>query len=222
MILVLGHLGNMGIRYTKILDHLNTEWKGLDTRMAPLTADIILDAAKTSAGVIIATPTRFHEEHLEMLCDLGVPVLCEKPLSKDLANLKRILLRYQESHTPLSMILQYKELLNDAAVGASSYNYFKTGSDGLAFDCIQIIGLAKGTVSIANDSPTWECTINGQRLNLADMDQAYVWNVMRWLKGDYQNLKEIYAIHERVKEYIETNEGSNRDTGPLYVSEVPQ
>lgn len=218
MILILGHLGNMGVRYSKILDHLGADWKGLDSRLAPLTNETITDAALTSDGVIVATPTAFHVDNLENLADAGVPVLCEKPITKHLSELKTLLLKFQELHTPLSMVLQYKELLNDVAVGPSSYDYFKTGQDGLAWDCIQIIGLAKGSVEIKNESPIWTCTINGQRLSLEDMDQAYVWNVKRWLSGQHQSLKEIYEIHERVHGYIENNQGSNRDTGPIYIS----
>jgi hypothetical protein len=207
MILVLGHKGNMGQRYSCILDSLGVDWKGLDAITAPLDPEVIRQATVNSEGVIIATPTETHAGLLRMIADLETPVFCEKPITKDLRELKGILVSYQNSYTPFSMVLQYKELLNDVSSGHSSYNYFKTGKDGLEWDCVQIIGLAKGSVEIKNDSPVWECTLNGQKLNLSDMDQAYVWNVKRWLNGQYQSLKEVYEIHERVTNYIDQKSG---------------
>lgn len=216
MILVLGHRGNMGRRYSHILDYLKVEWKGLDISNGPLDNQTIYETADGCDGVIIATPTKYHLAHLNLLADLQVPILCEKPFSYELEDLKKTLLLYQENYTPLSMVLQYKELLNDVAVGDSHYNYFKTGKDGLEFDCIQIIGLAKGKVEIRNDSPVWDCVINGQRLHLSDMDQAYVWAVQRFLSRKYQNLKDIYEIHQRVHDY-KTNQSSNRNPGQEHI-----
>jgi hypothetical protein len=212
MIVILGHKGNMGARYGRILDHLGVDWIGLDQSTAPIEPETIRDAVDNSNGVIIATPTETHVPLLKLVADLETPVFCEKPITKNLKELREILVKYQDSYTPFSMVLQYKELLNDVSFGNSSYNYFKTGKDGLEWDCIQIIGLAKGHVEIKNDSPIWECTLNGQKLNLSDMDQAYIWNVQRWLNGQYQSLKEVYEIHERVEKFI-NNKSSDRHSG---------
>jgi len=213
MILILGHRGSMGTRYCAILDSLKIEWLGLDSLNGPITNTAIVNAAKKCSGIIICTPTDSHEKHLMLLAELQLPVLCEKPICKNLDTLARVLLKYKENFTPLSMVMQYRELLNDQAIGPSWYDYFRSGKDGLYWDCLQIIALAEGSVRLENKSPVWDCCINGQTLNSKDMDQAYVWNIQRWLNGEKQSLKELYAVHQRVHEFTKADKSSNRNSG---------
>jgi len=196
MILIVGANGGMGSRYRAILNSLNVEWLGVD---ADITLLSIKEIAKKSSGIIIATPTDTHYEFLKLFSTLKKPVFCEKPLSRSLSDLNDILQMY-EGHG-LTMAYQYSELLNPDSVGASVYNYFKHGSDGMAWDCIQIIGLAKGAVTLQGISPIWDCQINGQQLLIHEMDMAYIKNIMRWLKGETMDLHYLYDIHKKVAEY---------------------
>lgn len=81
------------------------------------------------------------------------------------------------------------------------YNYFKTGNDGLLWDCINIIGTARGPYFIKNDSLIWDCQINGWPIDLRDMDQAYIWNLQDWVKG-WRNKDYILPTHLKVLEAI--------------------
>ena len=212
MILVVGYKGNMGQRYTAILTHLNILWSGVDVDDSETT---MLRLASESEGVIIASPTTAHAKHLKALAKVGVPVLCEKPFAKNLVELRSILAMYEDR---LSMVFQYSELAPPPHwAGPSSYNYYKHGGDGPVWDCIQIIGLARGEVEIKESSPLWECTINGRRLNIADMDGAYITNVKRWLAGDYMKLETIYDVHAKTARFEEARKSGDRNPGPKLV-----
>jgi hypothetical protein len=126
--------------------------------------------------------------------------MCEKPLSKDPKALSEVLDLYGKSGTPLNMIYQYQELINPYSEGYSIYDYFRHGTDGLAWDCIQIIGLAKGKIELSEVSPYWTCAINGWPLGLSDMDGAYVDHIERWMREPGQDLGELQDIHEKTYE----------------------
>lgn len=198
MILVVGARGNMGKRYSKILDYLNVSWLGVDREHS---IDEIQFLAESSRGVIIASPTDMHFDHLMTLSKSRTPVLCEKPFTKDQNELREIVNAYNTSKTPISMVCQYQYLVSPGSVGPTSYNYFKHGGDGIYWDCIQIIGLAKGEVKIQETSPIWRCTINGQIMNISDMDMAYVKMIETWLAGQNMPLERIYEFHQKTREF---------------------
>jgi len=50
MILVLGHQGNMGARYSAILDSMGFEWIGLDIKNGELSDELIIETAMKCAG----------------------------------------------------------------------------------------------------------------------------------------------------------------------------
>ena len=156
--------------------------------------------AKNSDGVIIATPTKTHIAFIERFIKHRKPILCEKPISTSIEALRDILADVRDSKTNLTMTMQYKILCKPTASGASYYNYYNTGKDGLVWDCIQIIGLSNGVVRIDNNSPIWTCSINGHVLSIADMDGAYVEYVRRWIKGPGQDISEIKEVHEKTHE----------------------
>lgn len=197
-ILLVGADGNMGGRYQAVLRFLNEEYVGVDKQH---NRHYVAQQAAASDGIIIATPT---DTHLDLLRDFhayGKPVMCEKPLSKDPKGLSEVLDLYRKSGTPLNMIYQYQELANPHSVGTTIYDYFRHGSDGLAWDCIQIIGLAKWALEISEASPYWTCAINGWTLELSDMDGAYVNHIEHWMREPGQDLGEIQAIHDKTFEF---------------------
>ena len=198
MILVVGANGNMGGRYKAILRHLNKSYCGVD-RDDDLPKTYSL--AKQADGIIIATPTTTHINYLNVFADLGKPILCEKPFSTEIEQVRDVTDRLSRNSCRASMVSQYHELVDPRSKGDSEYDYFKHGQDGLVWDCIQIIGHAKGIVSIREGSPIWRCTINGKKLDLGDMDGAYVRHVAQWLKGHHQDLGEILEFHEKTHDY---------------------
>jgi hypothetical protein len=194
-ILIMGADGNMGKRYAAILKFLKKDVIGVDAHHSP---EDVKRCVRAADGIIIATPTATHLKLIKGLRRYKKPILCEKPFSKNIRELAQVLEDYHRSETPLNMVYQYKELVGSKAVGDSEYDYFRHGSDGLLWDCIQIIGLAKGNVTIREESPVWRCQINGERLSLNMMDVAYVTHVKKWLARPGQALGEILDVHMKV------------------------
>ena len=192
---IIGCLGSMGTRYRAILNHLEESFVCLDKNDS--LADIVHNA-RFSDRIILCTPTPTHFSLLKRLLPLHIPILCEKPLSTDMKEMEGILKLVELNKTPFTMMLQYSELVRPRSVGHSFYNYFRSGHDGLIWDCMQIIGLANGEVEINNNSPIWKCMINGEALSLSDMDGAYVTFVEKWMSGQITQTPEfLYNIHEK-------------------------
>lgn len=195
---IIGHLGNMSSRYKAILAHLGHTWIGADIRDAYGLYDYVAPSMDADA-VIVATPTETHADILYELKDCGRPILCEKPLTKNMRVLEALISDLKKAGTRLSMVSQYDYLLDPMAEGDTVYDYFKHGADGLAWDCINVIWHAKGAITLREDSPVWKCQINGQILNIRDMDHAYVEMLDHWLRDptrtDYDR---IHAAHKKV------------------------
>lgn len=189
----------MGKRYQAILKYLEVDFSCADKDTSSAS---ILEMARSSSGIIIATPTFMHMNCLEIFSHFKVPVICEKPLSKDLNELifiKEELVRNRKMN--LTMTMQYDMLQVPGAYGESWYDYFRHGSDGLKWDCLQIIGLAKGKISLGEKSPIWKCGLNGRTLSLNDMDGAYCGFVRRWLSTPGDDISRLFDIHMKVMEF---------------------
>lgn len=193
-IAILGAAGNMGVRYRAILKHLKIDVAPLDVENP---WDEVSRTVNESDGVIIATPTALHADHIIRLAHNQTPILVEKPISKDLELVKRALNHAASSSCALRLVNQYK-FTGVESHGPTSYNYFKHGGDGLFWDCISLISLARGSISLREDSPIWECWLNGCELSPNEMDNAYILMIKDWLKNPSQDLREIYASHEKV------------------------
>ncbi len=199
-VLIVGNKGNMGQRYTAILNHLGIEVIGWDKYCEFTIENHSLD------GIIIATPTEVHLEHLNYYLRYNVPILCEKPFTTSLD----LLDQFAEDHTEqdfknITMVNQYNyiKMITDPFLSLDThYNYFKTGSDGLAWDSLNIIGLAINEVKLEHNSPIWSCVLNGQRLSMADMDQAYVDMVIDWTSQPISNWDYAVEAHRRVDRAI--------------------
>lgn len=198
-VFILGNQGNMAQRYTAVLKHLGHEVDGCDTGELPVTTEC--DA------IIIATPTYLHLTHLNHYLYCRKPVLCEKPFINDpeaIGYLKYFLKMAQDARMQVSMVSQYDHLVDYAAEGETLYDYFRSGKDGIAWDCINIIKHAKGKIKLANTSPTWDCQINGVWLNQSDMDWAYVRMIKSWLENPYVPVyDDILNAHQKVLDYID-------------------
>ena len=183
----------MGRRYSAILNYLNIPFRGIDKD------DVIIN--DNYKGVIIATPTETHVALAEFYSELKMPILCEKPIAKNLEGVERAL-----KCEKLTMVNQYEYLVKKGARGETHYNYWNSGKDGAGWDCINIIGLSNGPLPrISNRSPIWKCQINGHELNIKDMDTAYCRMIEDWVKRpDANNHEYIERAHLRVlnKEFV--------------------
>jgi hypothetical protein len=198
-VLIVGVLGNMGSRYRTILQHMGIPFKGVDI---DFWDESFFEQHHDFHSVIIATPTDTHCRMIKFFHKFDIPILCEKPITMKESELQEIIALKPK----LCMVCQYIYLLKDTTrIGGSHYNYFKTGKDGLAWDCISIIGLSDGLANISNTSPIWSCSINGNDLTLSDMDGAYCKMIRNWVSCPRENLGFIYHAHMKVinKEYNE-------------------
>lgn len=190
--MLIGSEGSMGKRYQAILKYLGEPFECWDKKLE--VPDVPLDGRYSR--IIIASPTESHASWVKWFQRYNKPILCEKPLSHDLGEVKEML-----GYQLLTTMLQYSQLVHSHSEEPSHYDYFRTGPDGLAWDCFQIIGLAKGKVTLKNESPIWDCKINGQRLDIAAMDGAYLSFVKGWLSGRIkQNPNDIYQMHVKTAE----------------------
>jgi hypothetical protein len=195
-VLIVGHLGNMGGRYRAILNHLGIKWSGYDK-----SGDVPFDvAAKDCDRAIIATPTESHVADIrKVAARIDGPILCEKPITKSISELETLLAWVTLTGVDLTMVYQYSKLVPSNAHGETTYDYWYHGKDGLVWDCIQIIGLAKGALELKETSPLWTCVINGHPLRSGGMDNAYIQYIQDWLVDSRKccGPSEILRIHEK-------------------------
>lgn len=197
-VLIIGANGSMGTRYRAILAHLGVNYWCVDK--GDQIRDV-LELAEKATHVIVATPTETHLSVLASLSEIKCPILCEKPLAKSYYELVMIRDLVLSKRLNLTMTMQYKMLDDVNSEGLSSYDYFKHGSDGLNWDCLQIIALARGEVSVKERSPVWKCTLNGKILKLSDMDMAYIKFIEYWLENPGDDIDDLIRIHEKVIDY---------------------
>lgn len=201
MIFLMGSEGSMGKRYQAIFKHLQLDYISFDHYKGIGTSEDIDKCDK----VLIAIPTDYHSYVLKNIIPMGKDILCEKPVCKSSKQLEELLTLVRNSKSKFNMVFQYGEIAHNNLNPHqfSYYDYFRTGNDGLAWDCLQILALASGPVKLKNESPIWKCEINDQQLDSSSMDYAYVKFIKKWslghLKQDHQWLIDI---HKKVEEYV--------------------
>lgn len=195
---LLGSRGSMGQRYIAILNHLRVPYFAIDVDS---TFDSLYYAEQVATHFIIATPTHTHfDQIIKYAFDFkNKPVLCEKPLSKNKKELQIIFDAVR--NRKFSMMMQYEMLDSKWRRGETVYDYFRHGNDGLYWDCLQPIGLARGPIRLAEKSPVWACRLNGKKLHLSQMDKAYVEFVKRWLSGHNHSVERLADIHDKVIDF---------------------
>lgn len=221
-VMVVGARGQMGRRYCAILRHLEI----------PLFEVELGDDEAPPPGIthiIIATPTATHCDQIRLYSEMELPVLCEKPIATDTGQVYRLIEFCEEKGVKLRCVNQYKyvifgdEMVDGDEAGAleeigaaTEYDYVNTGKDGKYWDCISIIALATGGVSIKNESPIWTCRINGDEKYLDRMDHAYIAMVKDFIENppttpetDY-----IFNAHTKVDRMIK-RENTNRNSSAI-------
>lgn len=196
---IMGNRGNMAKRYAAVLDYLGVSYSGHDLGDTVSESEI-----KRHTHILICTPTENHLEDLENFGRFQKPMLCEKPFTKEIDLLWKFEKKNKAILPLISMVNQYAQLTNvNDPGGPTVYNYFKSGGDGIAWDCINIIGLSRGTVEVLTTSPFWHCSINGKKLKLSDMDYAYIDMIIDWLRVSKGNWEYARIAHAKVVNYLE-------------------
>jgi hypothetical protein len=210
-ITLVGYKGNMGRRYASILDYLGITWYGVDINDKK-------DPHPLSEGIIIATPTESHPSCIAQWSRFNLPILCEKPVCRTKDQLDYLL---KTVAAPLQMINQYKFYSNYQEIDkgeSTQVNYYNTGTDGLVWDCINLIGLAKEDVHLYNTSPIWKIMLNGTFLDKRFIDNVYIDNIETWANNPIDGKEYIKHAHNRIFEY-EKNTSSNSYPGtPIFLA----
>jgi hypothetical protein len=193
-ILIVGSEGSMGKRYQAILKYLRRDFVCEDLCFSQVKPAQIPDHV---SGFIIATPTGTHAQMIRKYLPFKKPILCEKPVVKNTDQLREL---FKEiGSTPFTMMYQYQNLCREGD-GPSSYDFFRHGNDGLVWDCLQIIGLSQCTPTLKEESPIWQCMLNGRDLDVKYMDWAYVKFVADWLRDPSQDKDQILDAHVKTDE----------------------
>jgi hypothetical protein len=189
-IALIGANGNMGKRYQAIMNWCEIPYKSFDVHNMSALYDSVHDVE----SFIVATPTDTHFDILMDLKKYQLPILCEKAVTKNLDELYQLL----NTDIKLTMVNQYKYLVGDRNLSDESYyHYFKSGDDKIFWDCINIIGLSNKFPELSNESPIWNCCINGVTLNLGEMDYAYIQMIKDWKDNPKADHDYIVKAHEK-------------------------
>lgn len=203
MIALFGGKGSIGRRYAAILKYLEEPFQVID-----------IDDQRPNWGsidkAIIATPTPTHVEVLNEI-PRHIDVLCEKPVSKD-----PDLIPDRENCFVVSnyrQVVKLKGLLPPYKVW---YSYYNTGSDGLLWDCCQLIYLDEEAI-IDTDSPRWNLSINGHFIKYRDLEESYVRMISDFVGGRYFRLWGMDNAREMTKAVIRrlAHEDYYRDTSKI-------
>jgi hypothetical protein len=183
----------MGARYKAVLNYLGHEWAGDDLRRGYRGEFTAQEADR----ILICTPTDTHIQSIIKYRVYCKPILCEKPITTDIDEIE-LLADLMPDTAHFEMVDQYAYLCNHGLEGETYYNYFKHGSDGLYWDCINLIKHARGQIYLLEESPVWTCRINGGDLKLSDIDMSYVRMISRWLRSPKNDVPAIIAAHKKV------------------------
>lgn len=192
-IALIGANGNMGKRYAAIMDWCNIPYYAFDLH----NMDQLPEKVAKCESMIVATPTDGHFEMLLHLKKYNLPILCEKPITKNLDQLYKLL----GTDIKLKMVNQYSYIVDKNkkdAMSESWYDYYKSGGDGILWDCINIIGLSVNFPRLSNESPIWKCRINDQDLNIAEIDYSYISMIQDWKDNPKPDHDYIAMAHEKV------------------------
>lgn len=199
-VLVVGSLGNMGRRYAAILKHLGHEVVGVDVGTKIPSK---LDAA------IVATPTDTHYGVCKVLSKKGYRYLCEKPVSKSPKEIES-LMRYDAKYGGCGYMVNNwaRTLLRYVKPNSQNvyYDCWNTGKDGLLWDCIQLVYLAKGRPhQLESESPTFSAWLGTTRITLGVIELSYIAMVRSFLEGDDKRLwtlQDALAATQKVRSML--------------------
>lgn len=208
LVCIVGINGNMARRYKAICLWLGLPVTGYDVGASHRLKE---QAIGDATHIIVATPTDTHYDVLSEIKLLNIEtssksILCEKPVSKLRSQVKNLL----EWFPNFFMVNNYVYMDRSPKENSDNtwYSYFKTGDDGLLWDCIQVIHLAKGVFELETLSPTWLCQINGQIIKRVSVDSSYVEMIKDftgpqerlWGKGDILAATNSVIYHERYQD----------------------
>lgn len=218
-ILIIGNKGSMGRRWTACLKYLREDVLGFDIG-GPVPTAPEFDRA------IIASPTDTHVMWAEYLINAGKDFICEKPVDKDPAVIRRLADKAKFAGVDGRMCCNWLFAVNQALLlgrgpdgrqGATAnmgemeieYKYYNSGKDGFFWDCIQLIYLS-GKFKYDRTSPMFEAFVNGDPVTLEMVERSYLIMLSEWMYGDRNrlwSLEDAAKASEKVMGAIAHNTG---------------
>lgn len=200
-IALVGNKGSMGTRYTSILRYLRE-----DVLLADI-GDPWWDWEFDRA--IICTPTDRHSNDLRMALSMGKPILCEKPICKDSHLVSSLKFNAEQCNVDVRMVSNWLYAVNSVLGRANGYrgkvanmgemhikySNFRTGNDGLFWDCIQPIYLA-GKFTWDTTSPIFEASVDGENIPYKDLEESYISMMSDWL---YSESNRLWTLGDAMK-----------------------
>lgn len=192
MICLVGGKGSIGSRYAAIMKWANIPFCIYDTDTPHID---LLSYSK----YLIASPTDTHVHFLNLL--RGRTILCEKPISKVASEIP------PDPYMFVVNNYQYvARLMNESAPYFISYDYYRTGKDGMLWDCCQLVHM-DNECELGNTSPIWNCTINGKIVTYRIVEESYIRMIKDFYNGNYDNLWDMsealemtLAVENRIKD----------------------
>lgn len=204
MILLIGSEGSIGRRYRAVLEALGIPYRGKE-KEDPWDFSCITKA-------IIASPTFLHFDHASKVAAEGIPFLCEKPMCFE-SNLIR---RLQKTTYKGFVVNNWAQLAWNADLPSSpkkiTYDFYNTGRDGLLWDTIQLIYLAKiynAELSVDTRSYFWDAHFDQTPIPYREIEHSYAQMVSSFW---YERYGALWTI-EQALEQTEIIEELNQSIG---------
>lgn len=181
-ILIAGSQGSIGKRYCAIVKHLGHEVLQVDPKLEQNDSD------HGAQRVILATPTSMHLQSILTYKELGVPMLCEKPMLME-DKFDQI-----QDIPDLYMVCNYAYLIPKGA--KVSYNYFHGGNENFAENFAQPLYIDPEAV-IECTSPVFQLhyELDGHTtaVSTESLQQSYVDMIQDFINGVFDNL---WTVHD--------------------------
>lgn len=199
-VLVIGSRGNIGSRYSAIVRYFGHELLEYD----PSKINYSMPDVDAYDCCIIATPVSEHSRYLKQIMPYK-PVLCEKPLSFNVDEVKGLARAANQMGAAAYMVNnwafvgQHREPMSAGSIVINTYN---TGADG-EWDLIQPLYLVEDIENIEclRAYPWLSVMIDGTGYGRDDFDRSYVDMVQAFLEDDCGKLwpvERMVTAHERV------------------------
>lgn len=150
---------------------------------------------------IIATPTETHSYFLTELA--GARILCEKPVSKNPNEIPK------NDHIYMVNNYQYvARLMNEQPPYFISYDYYRTGKDGLYWDCCQLLYMDP-EAKLSKESPKWNVEIGGRMVPYRTLEESYIRMIKDFNDGKYGMLWDMDQAREMTEIVLRRSANAN-------------
>ena len=159
---------------------------------------------------IIACTTSAHDDYCQVLSLMKKPYLCEKPLSKNIESLRRLLKLSIDSGQRNYVVNNFDFIktwrLQKSTTFELSYNYYNTGNDGFLWDMCQLIHISKKNkifLSVSSDSYKWRFSVDKTDVPYIEIEESYLQMIKAWLDNKDSLLWSVEEALEMSQDVID-------------------